>query len=321
MREDDEYDDEPATRRENMMQRRLRRARGEELDDPADDFYAEERPRGYARPAYRPPVYGPSGGGCATATLYVVVGAIAALLIVFFFLNRAAGSIGEAIGSAVPDIPDVAQIIATPTPQIISGAAVVRRIQALSQLETAEYTIERVIDVSQGSNIPVIGDFLAGDELLLIAHGDVVAGINLAALGPEDVTVSPDGRTVTVRLPPVQILRFGLDSQQTRVYSRDRGIFAPDNKDLETLARQRAEQEILQAACEDGIMQKATDEAQGAMRQFLGLLDVDEVVVQTAPPGPCAAPASAPAGPAATPAAAPTAPVATPAPAATAAAP
>jgi len=305
MRDDDDYYEEPRPRRENMMQRRLRRARGEELDDDElYDPYEEERPRAPRRP---PPALGPryappGGGGCATATLYLMLGALAALLIGGFFVNRAIGSIGDAVGST---IPDVAQIIATPTPVIITGAAVVQRIQQLSRLETAEYTIERVIDVSQGSNFPVIGDWLAGDELLLIAHGNVVAGVDLSGLTPDAVTVSADGRTITVRLPPAEIFRAGLDSQKTRVYSRNRGVFAPDNKDLETLARQRAEQEILAAACEDGIMQKATDAAEVAITQFLGLVDVDQVLVKTAPPAGCAPPA---ADPALTPAPSPVAP-------------
>lgn len=310
MSEEDEYYEERRPRRENMMQRRLRRARGEELEDEdlgLYDAYEDDRPRGFtARPAYRPPAYAPAGGGCATATLYLVLGALATLLIGGFFVNRAFSNIGDIFERTVPD---VAQIIATPTPVIISGDAVVQRIRGLSRLETAEYTIERVIDVSQGSNIPVIGDFLAGDEILLIAHGTVVAGVDLGALSPGAVTVSQDGRTVTVRLPPAELFRASLDSQKTRVYSRARGIFAPDNKDLETLARQRAEADILAAACEDGIMQKATVEAENAIRQFLGLLDVDQVIVQSSSPAPCVAPAATPASPpAATPAATPASP-------------
>lgn len=298
MRDDDD-DYETRSRRENLMQQRLRRARGEEIDDNLDAYgYADDDgdalPRGFGGGGYTPRRRSSAGGGCAQAVLYLVLGAIVTLLIVVFFVNRTFGSIGSMFEDAVPDI---STIIVTPTPQIVSGAAVVRRIQELSRLETAAYTIERVIDVSQGSSIPIVGDLLAGDELLLIAHGTVIAGVDLSSLDENDVTVSPDGSLITVRLPAVQIFQASLDSQKTRVYSRDRGLFAPDNKDLESLARQEAELQILSAACEDGIMQRASDEAVAAMRQFLGLLDTAQVVVEIAPAGACAAPGTAPAGP------------------------
>jgi len=173
---------------------------------------------------------------------------------------------------------------------IRSGAAVIQRIQQLSRLETASYTVEQVIDVRQGQGNPVF-DFFAGDNLLLIAHGTVVAGVDLNKLDAGAVTISPDGRTITLRVPPVQIFDSHLDSSKTRVYSRDQRILAPENKDLETQARIEAERQILQAACEDGVMSRATDEATKSLRQFLSLLDYNTVDVIASTPAACVAPA------------------------------
>jgi hypothetical protein len=297
--DDDRY--EERRQRENIMQQRLRKARGEEIDEnfdagPYDDD--DHVPRTFGRPAGGPRfAAGPrgGGGGCATGVLYLVLGALAALLVVVFLFNQAAGG----IGSLFSGVPNLATIIVTPTPVIQSGAAVVRRIQQLSRLETSSYTVEQVIEVRQDSNVPIIGNILAGDALLLIAHGTVVAGVDLSQLDAGAVTISPDGRTITLRVPPVQVFSSALDSSKTRVYSRERGVFAPDNKDLETQARQNAEQQILQAACEDGIMSRATDEAEHSLRQFLSLLDYDTVVVVPSAPAACARPAE---GPQATPA-------------------
>lgn len=291
--------DDDSRRRESMMERRLRKARGEEVPDELEvyDAYEEEddpRPRrlgagyqGYGRAAggYSQGGYGP---GCGQTFLYGALALLAAVLVGALVFGRSLGSLFP----EVPRLPDVSTIIITPTPRIITGAAVVQRVQQLSRLETASYTIQTVIDVRQSSNIPVVGDLLAGDELLLIAHGTVVAGVDLSDLAPDAVSVSPDGSTVTLRLPQAQIFSTALDSQKTRVYSRERGVFAPENKDLETLARQQAEQQILSAACEDGILSKATIQAEAALRQFLGLLDDVEVVVVPATPGACLAPAA-----------------------------
>lgn len=264
------YDDEEdeAMRRRAQRLARLRRQR-EWLDD--DDW--EQLPRFSSRPRM-------ARGGLSLAFLPWLVVILAVGLGVFWLSQRM-----NAFEAAVPNLQVIVQ---TPTPQIISGAAVVQRIQQLSRLETSKYTIERVIDIRQGSNIPIIGDWLAGDAILLIAHGTVVVGVDLSQLTPDAVTVSPDGKQITVRLPPVQVFSATLDNSKTRVYSRDRGLLAPENPNLETLARQAAEQQILQAACEDGIMEQGTRNAELALRQFLGLIDGVAVEVITSPPAECA---------------------------------
>jgi hypothetical protein len=283
--EDDDEDDTPR-RRDNMMERRLRKARGEDM--PEDEFDVPDDDLDYDYPAMRRP-YGrpiapPAQSGCAQAALYTTLGAIAVLLIAALFARQVAAAFSGALGGVVPNIQ---AIVNTPTPVIRTGAAVVQRIQQLNRLETTSYTIERVVDVSQGSSIPVIGDFLAGDKLLLIANGTVVAGVDLSKLKAEDVTISPDGNTVTVRLPPAEIFSRTLNNDKTRVYSRDRGFFAPDNPELETQARLVAETEILRAACEDNILQKASDEGQRAVQQIFGLAEFQQVNVISTPPSAC----------------------------------
>jgi hypothetical protein len=290
--DDDDEGGSPQRRRDNMMERRLRKARGEDIpeeefdvaDDDLDYDYPEMR-RPYGRPIARPPQ-----SGCAQAALYTTLGAIAVLLIAALFARQVAAAFGGALGGMVPNIQ---AIVNTPTPVIRTGAAVVQRIQQLNRLETTSYTIERVVDVSQGSPLPIplIGDALAGDKLLLIANGTVVAGVDLSKLEAGDVTISPDGKSITVRLPPAEIFSRTLNNDKTRVYSRDRGFFAPDNPELESQARQVAETEILRAACEDNILQKASDEGQRAVQQLFGLAEFQQVNVIATPPAPCAAPA------------------------------
>jgi hypothetical protein len=295
--DDDSYA-EQRRRRENIMQQRLRKARGEEIDEDLDAGRYDDDdigvPRTFGRVGAAPRLAsGPrGGGGCATAVLYLVLGALASLLVVVFFFNQTA----KGFGSLFSGVPNLATIIVTPTPVIKSGAAVIQRIQKLSRLETASYTVEQVIDVRQGQGNPVF-DFFAGDNLLLIAHGTVVAGVDLSKLDAGAVTISPDGRAITLRIPPAEVFSATLNNEKTRVYSRDQRILAPENKDLETQARLEAERQILQAACEDGVMARATDEAAKSLKQFLGLLDYDQVVVIASAAAACAAPAGPQASP------------------------
>jgi hypothetical protein len=109
------------------------------------------------------------------------------------------------------------------------------------------------------------------------------------------VTISPDNSTLTVNLPPVEIFSVTLDNEQTRVYDRDTGLFAPQDQNLETQARQEAVDRILATACEDGVLQRANEDSRRAMEQFLSLLEFETVQVNVAPVPPCVAPVETPA--------------------------
>jgi hypothetical protein len=294
--EDDDPDDYPRrpndrspAERDTLMQRRLRRARGEEIDD--DDYYDEQpEPPRYtrARGGYAPSYNTGSAGGCAAATLYIVLGGIAVLILLMLFGR-------QLISGLVPNVPaQVRQIVATPTTTVRDRGGTILQIRSLNRLESQSFSVERVIEakVERGNAL----DLFLSERLLLIASGNVVAGVDLSKLRESDVTISADGKSITLRLPPSEIFSKGLDSDRTRVYDKQTGIgtriFGGENKDLETQARAQAETEILNAACEGQIMQKAADDAQRSMEQFLKLLDFEQVTVASSA-GPCVAPAAA----------------------------
>jgi hypothetical protein len=171
--------------------------------------------------------------------------------------------------------------------EIISGDTIVQQIRQISRLETTTYTIERVIEARQSD--PNWPDWLRGDKLLLIANGTVVAGVDLEKLEASDVVVSPDGQAVTVTLPPAEIFNLDaiLNNSRTRVYDRQQGLLAPPNEGLETDARRAAEGELLAAACEEGIMERATEDAREAVTKMLTLFEMNVTVISgTTPPCP-----------------------------------
>src|SRR5882724_10509931 len=69
-----------------------------------------------------------------------------------------------------------------------SQSSVVRQIQQLERLETVVYSLEKIISGRHES--PYLPKFLIGDRLLLIVHGEVIAGVNLRKIGPSSATVS-----------------------------------------------------------------------------------------------------------------------------------
>jgi len=138
-----------------------------------------------------------------------------------------------------------------------SVPAVVQRIQRLNRLETVVYSIDTVVEGSKSS--PVLPDLLAGDRLLLVVHGQSIAGIDLGQLKPEDVRIeSKDGgQSIHVTLPASQLFVTTLDNQHTRVYARSTGLLVPVDQNLESDTRAKAEQQLQQAALADGILDTA----------------------------------------------------------------
>ena len=156
----------------------------------------------------------------------------------------------------------------------IDQVTVVKQIQQLQRLETVRFSMDKIIAGERDS--PYLPKFLVSDRLLLVVHGDVVAGVDLSLLQPQDVSIR--GKSVTMRLPKSQILVTNIDNSKTRVYSRDTGLFTSPDPNLETEVRQEAERQLQQAALEDNILKTADDNARStlsAMLRSLGFTGVE----------------------------------------------
>lgn len=165
-----------------------------------------------------------------------------------------------------------------PTPTILPDpVTIIQQVQALARLETIRYTVEKVItaETNQGVLAP-----LFGDRLLFVAHGYVIAGIDMAQIKAEDLRLV--NGVLTVQLPAAQILVATLDNDKSYVYDRQTGLLTQADPTLETQARQVAEGEIRKAALEDGILDQAGANAQTYLRWFFESLGYRQVVF-TAP--------------------------------------
>lgn len=167
----------------------------------------------------------------------------------------------------------VAQL-ANPTPTIIPDPVTyINEVRALARLETIQYSVEKVItaEIGQGAF-----GFAFGDKLLFVAHGIVIAGIDMEKLQPSDLRF--DGTVLYVRLPPTEIFIATLDNEKSYVYDRETGLLTKGNVDLETLARQTAEAEIRKAALEDGILLQGERNAEAYLLKFFNALGYNTVI-------------------------------------------
>src|SRR6202521_5238975 len=82
-------------------------------------------------------------------------------------------------------------------PYGLSQPTVVNRIQKLQRLETVVYTMDKIVTGEREN--PFLPNFLAGDRILLLVHGEVVAGIDFGNLKSGDVSIQ--GKNIRLRLP------------------------------------------------------------------------------------------------------------------------
>jgi hypothetical protein len=156
----------------------------------------------------------------------------------------------------------------------VSQPTVVDRIQRLQRLETVVYTMDKLVTGAKEN--PIFPDFLAGDRLLMMVHGEVVAGIDFSNLKPGDVRV--DGKQIRLHLPTAQVFSTRIDSAKTRVYSRQTGLLVSTDPNLETQVRQEAERQLQDAALSDGILRNAQQNATStisSLLQGLGFKKID----------------------------------------------
>jgi hypothetical protein len=167
----------------------------------------------------------------------------------------------------------VAQVM-NPTPTILPDpVTIVRQVKAVARLETIQYEVEKVITAQTGQGAL---DFLFGDRLIFVAHGTVIAGVDMAKISPQDMRL--ENGVLFVTLPQTEIFIVSIDNELSYVYDRDTGILNRGDINLETNARRAAEQEIHRAALEGGILDMAQNNAETYLYRLLRDLGYPEVV-------------------------------------------
>lgn len=199
--------------------------------------------------------------------LALVVGAVLGLVLLSVFAHVARAGL----------VDRVAKVLTGRSTHVdVSSVSVVDQIRQLSRLETVDYSIDKIVEGDRQN--PYLPDFLVGDKLLMITHGEVIAGLDLTQLGNGDISIKGDA--VQVKLPAPQILVTRIDSSRTRVYSRSTGLLVPPDPNLESQVRVAAEREITKAAIDDKILDKARQNGRNSIIALLYGLGFHSVNVQ-----------------------------------------
>lgn len=208
------------------------------------------------------------------AVFLVLIGVVLFLVISVAVLLRGVQEATQPVIELQQGVSTEVSRLLHPTPTIIPDpVTIIQEVQSLARLETIQYSVEKVItaETRQGPF-----GFLFGDRLLLVAHGSVIAGVDLAEITERDISIDEMG-AVTFRLPPAEIFIAALDNEQTYVYDREVGFLRRGDVELESAARLAAEEEILEAALSDGILEQAQVNAEAYLFRLLRSLGFSNV--------------------------------------------
>lgn len=212
----------------------------------------------------------PSPGGALAGCLNPLGGALAALAVLL------AAGVGLGIGrcssqSAAP--PAASVTVVRPTPNVVTA------VRDLERLEGAQFHMERVIDLKEKQRA-LFGLVEAEDAILLVAAGDVTAGVDLSRVGDGDVKVDDAKTHAEIVLPPPEILSARIDNERTYVHRRDTDVLAKRKESLETRARREAERSIVEAAKEAGILERARKNTRNTVGSLVKSLGFSKVTVK-----------------------------------------
>jgi hypothetical protein len=142
------------------------------------------------------------------------LGTTPVLALVIVVLGIALGAGLARYGSALPLL---AGLLGEKPPRTTTGPVVVEGIRELDQLAAVRWT--ESVPVTKESGGDLWERVFDGEKVIVVATGNVEAGVDLGDIHKGDVGV--DGDTVTIDLPEAEILSASLDEETTRVYDRD----------------------------------------------------------------------------------------------------
>jgi hypothetical protein len=163
-----------------------------------------------------------------------------------------------------------------------SQPAVLKSVRDLSQYHAASGEFQVVLDIEH--DVKWVPAALAGERTLFVAAGSVNAYVDLGSLKDDGLVVSPDGKTVEIRLPEAQLDKPNLHHDRSYVFSQQRGLI----NDLQALAgppdQQRfyvaAEAKLSEAAKQSELRKRAQDNTRVMLTGMLQSLGFQVNVVR-----------------------------------------
>jgi hypothetical protein len=202
----------------------------------------------------------------------VALAAFATVFVIYRSIQQTVRPVQEMTGNVSTQVAVALNPTATILPDPVT---VIRDVRSLARLETIQYSVEKVIRAE--TNQDAFG-VLFGDKLIFVAHGQVIAGIDLSKMSPNDLHL--ENGVLYVKLPEPEVFITSIDNEKSYVYDRQTGLLTKGDINLESQARRAAEDEVEKAAREDGILKLAQQNAETYLERLFNNLGYPQVIFE-----------------------------------------
>lgn len=168
-----------------------------------------------------------------------------------------------------------------------SPAVLLRSIEDLSRYHAASASFQVVVDLER--DVKFVPSVLAGERALFLAQGSVDGYVEFSGLGTGAIEESDDDRSVTVTLPPATLAKPRLDTKESRVISRNRGVIDrvagifSDNPTSEQELYVEAEKRLGSAAAQSDLRERTEENTRTMLTGMLRGLGYEHVTVKFEP--------------------------------------
>lgn len=182
-----------------------------------------------------------------------------------------------------PELPWGSQQVDRSTPPLLTA------LEDLEEYHAATGTFQVVVDLERDDRW--LPGALSGERTIYLATGSVDAVVDLTGLDASAVTLSEDGQSATIVLPPARLEAADVDLANSRVVSRDRGLLDRvggafrDSPTSEREVAALAERRLDAAAASSDLRERAEENTEQMLTGLARSLGVEDVVVRfDAPP-------------------------------------
>jgi hypothetical protein len=160
-------------------------------------------------------------------------------------------------------------------------AALLVALEDLAEYHAATGKFQVLVDLEYDT--PYVPSLISGERVTFLAVGSVDAIVDFSRFDEDRVAVSADRKSVAITLPTPTLGEAQLDSTESRIVDRDRGLVQrlsavfQDNPTSEQELYRVAEAKLAAAATESDLTQRAeenTREMLTGLAQSLGFTDV-----------------------------------------------
>jgi hypothetical protein len=201
---------------------------------------------------------------------------VAAILLVLVLFVAVAGLSGLRLWSSFPN-PFATRQVDRSQPVLLKA------IEDLAVYKAASGNFQVVVDLEESSRgIPLL---IKGQRTLFVAGGSVDAEVDFSGLKGDAIKVSPDGQRVEITLPRARLTPARVDPDQSRVFSRERGLLdrlgsvLSDNPTSERELYRLAQAKMQAAAAQSDLVARAEQNTRAMLVTMLRSLGYREVTV------------------------------------------